>query len=74
LPGCAHGKQLASTLTTFDAFIKERYTTEKIEDLTMSDRPLWAQTPKGSARRSAKRRPQRASRAARATSRAGNGL
>lgn len=46
MPRCAHGKQLASTLTTFDAFIKERYTTEKIEDLTMSDRPLWAQMPK----------------------------
>lgn len=37
---------MASTLTTFDAFIKERYTTEKIEDLTMSDRPLWAMMPK----------------------------
>jgi len=37
---------LASTLITFDAFIKERYTTEKIEDLTMSDRPLWAMMPK----------------------------
>lgn len=37
---------MASTLVTFDAFIKERYTTEKIEDLTMSDRPLWAMMPK----------------------------
>lgn len=37
---------MASTLTTFDAFIKERYTPEKIEDLTMSDRPLWAMMPK----------------------------
>ncbi len=37
---------MASTLTTFDAFLKERYTTEKIEDLTMSDRPLWAMMPK----------------------------
>jgi len=37
---------LASTLTTFDAFIKERYTPEKIEDLTMSDRALWAMMPK----------------------------
>lgn len=37
---------MASTLTTFDAFLKERYTPEKIEDLTMSDRPLWAMMPK----------------------------
>lgn len=37
---------MASTLVTFDAFIKERYTTEKIEDLTMSDRPLYAMMPK----------------------------
>lgn len=37
---------MASTLTTFDAFLKERYTTEKIEDLTTSDRPLWAMMPK----------------------------
>lgn len=36
---------MASTLVTFDAFIKERYTTEKIEDLTKKERPLYAMMP-----------------------------
>lgn len=45
MPRSAHGNQLASTLTTFDAFIKERYTTEKIEDLTKKERPLYAMMP-----------------------------
>lgn len=36
---------MASTLTTFDAFIKERYTTEKIEDLTKKERALYAMMP-----------------------------
>ena len=36
---------MASTLTTFDAFIKERYTAEKIEDLTKKERPLYAMMP-----------------------------
>lgn len=36
---------MASTLVTFDAFIKERYTTEKIEDLTKKERPLYAMIP-----------------------------
>lgn len=36
---------MASTLSTFDAFIKERYTTEKIEDLTKKERALFAMMP-----------------------------
>lgn len=36
---------MASTLTTFDAFLKERYTTEKVEDLTKKERPLYAMIP-----------------------------
>lgn len=37
---------MASTLQTFDAFIKERYTPEKIENLTHVDRALYSQIPK----------------------------
>lgn len=37
---------MASSLATFDALLKERYTTEKIEDLTQKERPLWAMFPK----------------------------
>lgn len=37
---------MSSTLTTFDAFMKERYTKDKIENLTKADRPLWALLPR----------------------------
>ena len=32
---------MASTLTTFDAFIKEYYTTQKVEDLTKAGKPFY---------------------------------
>lgn len=35
-----------STVSTFDAFMKERYTKEKIENLTLADRAAWAMVPK----------------------------
>jgi hypothetical protein len=37
---------MASTLTTWDAFLKERYQTDKIENLTYTDRPFLAKIPK----------------------------
>jgi hypothetical protein len=37
---------MTSSLTTFDAFLKERYTKDKIENLTLADRPLWAMVPR----------------------------
>lgn len=37
---------MVSSLTTFDAFMKERYTKDKIENLIFADRPLWAMLPK----------------------------
>lgn len=37
---------MASTISTFDALLKERYTDRKVEDLTMADRPLMAMIPK----------------------------
>lgn len=36
----------ASTLTTFDFALKERYTQTKIENLTLAERPLMAMLPK----------------------------
>jgi hypothetical protein len=35
-----------STITTFDAFLKERYTKEKIQNLIEADRVTWALLPK----------------------------
>lgn len=37
---------MASNLTQFDAFLKENYTTEKINDLTKKDRPLYGRVSK----------------------------
>lgn len=37
---------MASSLTQFDAFLKERYTKDKIENLTCQDRPLYAMVSK----------------------------
>ena len=35
---------MPSTLTTFDFALKTRYTDQKVENLTMADRPLFAMT------------------------------
>jgi len=37
---------MASSLTSFDAFLKENYTSEKINDLTKKDRPLYGMIKK----------------------------
>lgn len=37
---------MASTLTTFDFALKERYTDQKVENLTLSDRPFLGMVPK----------------------------
>lgn len=37
---------MTQTISLFDAFLKERYTKEKIENLTKADRPLYAMVPR----------------------------